>query len=78
MTQVIRKWGNSLGVRIPRTVAFHAGLVEGTRVSVAVQGGAIVLRPADVPPLTELLAQIGPKDRPPIVGWGPPVGREVW
>jgi len=78
MTLVVRKWGNSLGVRIPRAIAHHAGLVEGTRVSVAVKGGAVVLRPDDVPSLDDLLASIGPKDRPPVEPWGPPVGNEVW
>jgi antitoxin MazE len=40
----IAKWGNSLGLRVPRDVAARAGLTEGARVDVEARGdGAIVI-----------------------------------
>ena len=38
-TQVqIAKWGNSLGLRVPRDLAARLGLTEGTRVDVEARG----------------------------------------
>lgn len=64
MTLVVRKWPNSLDVRIRQTAALHAGLVEGTRAGVAVEDGAGVLRPADVPSLDDRLGQVRADDVP--------------
>jgi antitoxin MazE len=44
-TQVhISKWGNSLGLRVPRDLAARAGLTEGSRVDVEARGdGALII-----------------------------------
>jgi antitoxin MazE len=43
----ISKWGNSLGLRVPKDVAERAGLRDGTRVDVeAREDGSIVIRKA--------------------------------
>jgi antitoxin MazE len=40
----IAKWGNSLGVRVPRDVAARAGLTEGARVDIeAADDGRIII-----------------------------------
>ena len=46
MTTHVAKWGNSLGVRLSRSVAQEARIDEGDRVDVTVKNGAIVIRPA--------------------------------
>lgn len=79
MTITVRKWGNSLGVRIPKSVAQNAKVESGTEMHVSVEGGRIVLRPAaHVPTLRQLLARIKPGSQPRLVDWGKPVGNEVW
>ena len=41
----ISKWGNSLGLRVPRNVALQTGLAEGAQVDVeARDDGSIVVR----------------------------------
>lgn len=40
----IKKWGNSLGLRIPRDIARNLGLEEGSEVEVGLEGGAMVIR----------------------------------
>ena len=40
----VQKWGNSLGVRIPKAVAEQAGLAEETQVSCELAGEEIVIR----------------------------------
>jgi antitoxin MazE len=43
----ISKWGNSLGLRVPRDVAVRAGLREGARVEVeGYPDGRIVVTPS--------------------------------
>jgi len=37
----VARWGNSLGLRIPKDIALRAGLREGTRVDVEAEGGPV-------------------------------------
>ena len=39
----VTKWGNSLGVRIPRVLANKIGIHEGTPVDVSIQDSRIVI-----------------------------------
>lgn len=78
MTQ-IAKWGNSLGLRLPKSVAREAQLDEGDTVDVSVKNGAIVIRPRrPTYSLEQLVAKITPRNRHDESGWGPSVGRESW
>ena len=75
----ITKWGNSLGVRIPKAVAMEVGLDEGTSVEVRVSGKNLVLVPANRQyDLKELVAGITSKNRHRETDWGAPVGDESW
>ena len=56
MRVTVSRWGNSLGVRIPRALAEDAGVAEGSTVDVRVEGRRIVAVPVDdEPTLDELL-----------------------
>ena len=44
MTIKVQKWGNSLGVRIPRKIANSLHLVSGTEVEVTVKENTIVIK----------------------------------
>ena len=77
-TQIAR-WGNSLGVRLPRSVALEARVDEGDRVDVSVRNGAIVLRPSrPAYSLDQLVAKITPRNRHGESDWGATVGDEAW
>ena len=81
MTVRVQKWGNSLGVRIPKAVAIRSRIREGSELNVVYDeagGGRVVLQPVNIPSLKELLAGIEPGDQPELVDWGQPVGKEVW
>lgn len=44
MTQIqLSKWGNSLGLRVPRDLAARLGLTEGSRVDIEARGNALVV-----------------------------------
>jgi antitoxin MazE len=78
MTQ-IAKWGNSLGLRLPKSIALEAQVVEGDTVDISVKNGAIVIRPSRrTYSLEELTAKITPRNRHDEIDWGAPVGHEAW
>ena len=79
MVTQVAKWGNSLGLRLPKALAVEAHIQDRDTVDVSVQHGAIVIRPAKPTyALEELVARITPKNRHEETDWGGPVGRESW
>lgn len=77
--QKVRKWGNSLAVRIPQALAEEAGLAEGSPVSVRIDDGKLVIsRKVRKYRLDDLLDQITPENQPEVIDWGPPMGKEIW
>ncbi|HWF85009.1 MAG TPA: AbrB/MazE/SpoVT family DNA-binding domain-containing protein, partial [Vicinamibacterales bacterium] len=78
MTQ-IAKWGNSLGLRLPKAVAIEAEVDAGDNVDVSVKNGAIVILPIrPIYTLEQLVARITPRNRHDETDWGTPIGYEVW
>jgi antitoxin MazE len=76
----VQKWGNSLGVRIPRGLAEEVGLGAGAEVSLTAKDGELVLRPS-VPNrlrLVDLLASVTPENIHTCVDTGDAVGDEAF
>ena len=81
MTVKVRRWGNSLGVRIAKPIAEGVHLREGTEVNVRLERGRIVVERVRAKPhytLASLLAGLTPASRHEEVGTGAPAGREGW
>ncbi|MBI2432525.1 MAG: AbrB/MazE/SpoVT family DNA-binding domain-containing protein [Candidatus Hydrogenedentes bacterium] len=80
MQTQVSKWGNSLGVRIPKALADEAHLSEGTEIELSVVQGNVVLSPVNKIKyrLEDLLAQITDENIHPEISSGPSVGREAW
>jgi len=78
MTTKIRKWGNSLGLRLPKSTAQEIALKDGSTVDVRVKNGEIVVRPvrASRYNLQQLLTQIRPENLHAGTDMGAPKGRE--
>lgn len=76
----VQKWGNSLGLRIPKSLATDTGLVAGSEVDVEVVERRLVVTPVPRPSirLEELLEGITQDNLHPEFEWGEPVGNEVW
>lgn len=80
MEAKVTKWGNSLGVRVPASLAAQVGLKAGSEVNLIAEGRAIKLVPLGVPhryTLDELLAGVTKANTHPQISTGPDVGREV-
>jgi antitoxin MazE len=74
----VARWGNSLGVRIPKDIARQARLREGVRVDVEVQGGRIIISPARPRyVLADLLRGMTPEAMREAFDWGADKGREI-
>jgi antitoxin MazE len=74
----ITRWGNSLGLRVPRDVAARAGLTEGDRVDIeGFEDGRIVVTPSRRRfTIEELVAGMTPENEHPLEDDGP-IGDEL-
>jgi antitoxin MazE len=80
MVTKILKWGNSLGLRIPKYFAKEAGVEEGSAVDISLDGDRIVIRSASPArfQLSNLLSEIREDNIHEEISTGDAVGREVW
>ena len=80
METVIKKWGNSLALRIPKLLADEMGLDEDSAVELLLEEGKLVIVPAVAPryELESLLADVTVENLHDEVDTGAAVGREVW
>ena len=80
MLTKIQKWGNSLGLRIPKSLASEASVGAGSTVDIAIEDGGLVVRPIRLPKysLQDLLRGITARNRHEEISTGEPVGREAW
>jgi antitoxin MazE len=79
MKTVVQKWGNSLALRIPKTMAEHIKIKEGTAVEVVEDSNGLLIKPQGTKAsLKELLAKVKPKNIHGETRTDPPTGREIW
>jgi antitoxin MazE len=80
MAVTLHRWGNSVGLRLPKPLLEMLGLKEGSEVDVTVEDDRLVIKPHRPQRLTlkDVLAGFTPEDRAGEVDWGAPVGKEVW
>jgi antitoxin MazE len=77
----IQKWGNSLGVRLPKALAEKHALTEGVAVEVREGEKGLVIHVVErtkKPTLSELIKKITPENQHGETVWGSAVGNEVW
>ena len=80
MRKKINKWGNSLGLRIPKLIAAEVGLEEDSLVNLTIVNGSIVISPERETPLEleAMLKQVTEENLHGEVNTGPAIGREAW
>ena len=76
----IRKWGNSLALRIPKPFAKEVGLDRDVAVDVSLEEGKLVVVPVteSPPTLEQLLENVTEENRHREVDTGPAIGEEAW
>jgi len=80
MRKKIKKWGNSLAIRIPKPFAAEIGLEEDSPVELAVINDQLVIIPKQEGPLEleAMLEQVTEENKHSEAKTGPVVGREAW
>ena len=49
MVATIKKWGNSYGIRIPKTMINNLSVTEGSNINIVEKNGKIIITPIEVP-----------------------------
>jgi antitoxin MazE len=83
MEAILRKWGNSIGLRIPTGLMAELNLSENSTVDLRVEDGKLIVSPKQQRgkwkySLEELLAGVTEENIHPETDWGIPVGDEAW
>lgn len=80
-TQYLKRWGNSLAVRIPASLADRIHLHEDQEVEVRAERGTLVIKAArrkfKMADYYEFLRTVDPANAPPLVNLGKPIGAEA-
>ena len=79
MQVTMRKWGNSIGVRIPAGILTELNLSAEKKVNVRAEAGRIIIEPIidSKETLEQLLGQITPDNVHSEIDFGQPVGKEL-
>lgn len=79
MEVILRKWGNSIGLRIPAGLMAEQNLSESSTVDLRVEDGKLIVSPKDHKrkwkySLEDLLAGVTEENVHPETDWGRPAG----
>lgn len=77
MKTIIRTWGNSLAVRIPKAFAVHMGIDSGKEVELFLEPNGLRISSVEQD-LNRLLEQVTPENLHGEVQTGTAVGKEIW
>ena len=79
MQVTMRKWGNSIGVRIPAGILTELNLSAEIKVDVRAEAGRIIIEPIidSQETLEQLLGQITPDNLHSEIDFGESVGKEL-
>lgn len=80
MRTKVQKWGNSLGLRIPKSFAEEVSVEDGSTVDLSVVDGELLVRPVRCKKyeLKDLLSEVREDNLHREVVTGEPRGRESW
>lgn len=79
MKTKIQKWGNSLGVRLPKSITEQKALKAGAGVSVIIKNNQIVIEPIEEEmSLESLLSSVSKANLHEETEWSEVCGNEIW
>jgi antitoxin MazE len=79
-TTKVKMWGNSLAIRVPKSIAQELGLSSDSQLEILSNGRTATLKPVAAKPLSlaGMLKGVTPQNIHQETDWGKPVGKEVW
>ena len=80
MKTKFQKWGNSLAIRIPKSLADDAGISPGSTAEITVKNNMFIIQPLlkNKYTLNQLLTEITHKNLQHTTDDGEPIGKEAW
>ncbi len=78
MTVALKKWGNSLALRIPKDIANTLLVDNNTIMELNVTNGVLIIKPKKSNRLEELVSQITSENLHKEIDTGKSVGNEEW
>jgi antitoxin MazE len=78
METVIKKWRNSMGIRIPNLIVREFSLKDGSFVEIKDIGDEIIIKPKKKNKLLEMLDAINEQNIHKEMETNGPVGKEIW
>lgn len=72
----LTKWGNSLGIRLPKIFVVHMGLQMGKELDLELRKDSLVVSPVDT--LDALLERVSSENVHGETDTGKPFGKEIW
>lgn len=73
-----KRWGNSIGLRIPKEMASELNLEEESAVYLQVKDGKLIIEPKIDLSLEEMVDLINEDNKQELIDFGQPVGRELF
>lgn len=78
MTVALKKWGNSLALRIPKDISNTLGISNNSIMELAVNNGMLILKPKTNTLLETLVSEINSENLHKEIDTGRSVGCEEW
>jgi len=79
MVTKVQKWGNSLGIRIPKIYAGKIKIKSGDSIDIEIKDERLILKPVKHSyRLKDLVSQINNKNIHSEIDTGNQVGKEIW
>lgn len=77
MQVLLSKWGNSLGLRLPRALTAEIGVAEGQKVDIRAENGRLIVEPMrETYTWAQMLENATPEALSEAFDWGDDLGRE--
>ena len=78
MEAIIKEWGNSLAIRLPKSLLKELGIGKDTKVELKIKNNKLFMEPKREKNLDDLLAKIEETNLHEEIDFGKPEGKEVW
>jgi antitoxin MazE len=79
MNSMVQKWGNSLALRLPKSIARDLKVGAGDAVELRIRGDLLQVKPARPEyRLADLLRKVNASNLHRETDWGDSVGKEIW
>lgn len=78
MTVVLKKWGNSLALRIPKDISNTLNIGNNSVMELSIENGALIVKPKINTLLETLVSEINSENLHKEVDTGRSIGHEEW